>query len=1445
MIPRSVAASSIEPLEGRIAPALLVNGANLLGGAGNPATGETSVGDNAVTLVKVLSGQALVWFDNGRIESISFGPNTNLEIHGDILGDVVGNLRADGTLADSDGNPANGEDGSMLLANNLTGLKTIPLAIQKGSLGNIITGGSIAGLSINGEMMGAYAGDGVFRAESVLLDAGHVTSSVGSLDINPVASGIQTTFDFTRAGSTFLAGASIRTAKIAQAPALQMFAGSGNPTGAVLTGAGPAGGGISSITIDNAFVPAGSPTDTPSYWLIAGDGAGGKTGGLGGSIDHIIEKASFGPVLMMAGAGGAGTGGAGGAGGSISFLDVQSNSAHYIVTAGKGGDGAPAGDGGKLLFNNFSNRTPVSGIITAADFTGDGIDDILVVDAATGQMIINTQDDFDPGNGTPDPTNGQFRQLVQFHDQSANPVVLINPVGVSPSDATVMDVNGDGNLDIVVAYRGSGALGVYLNQGEGVFYDPALGTSGDYAAVALGLSFAPTKIASDGPNGSVIAMAETRDGKGLMHYGILGGASVDDLTLDVSTSANEFSQLVADIAYTHGEFVTAFTSGVISKLQPAGLDAKKPFIVTNTSVSITGGISDLEIDSTGNRLLALSETGHTLNVFDTSGSSLVPVSTIPLAATADPLVAHFVHDTDSATQDDITVLSLLPAGSVFTTYAQTPDSDPATIDPFVSSATLNSPKTFKNFIPVYGPAGLIGDAALAGSMNSFAFTPDLVTTTDFPLPFASKIIEAFAGDGGTGLNIGKTIGKGGAGGAITGINADANEIKLHAGNGGASGSGPAGAGGSVTNVASFVTASGATIVPMLTADVTLQIDAGNGGTPGGPAAKTATGGAGGSLVGLSIVLDSGDITLTTGKGGDGNGGAGGAGGSFNAVRTLGHDGSLTLSTGAGGRALSGAVAGGAGGSIINFSHELALDPDIELLEKSYSVTISTGAGGTSAGGTGGAGGSLTGVTLKLDGADRTYDDPSTNPPLVDALKDSTVRVSVNAGAGGQGTIGGAGGTIRDFSHTSVFDQLSRQGSIILNYVVMNMTAGAGGVGTAGIGGAGGSIILTRAISGVTYFDPDANDPQDPANRAAFVATAGVGGNGSTKGGIGGSITGLKLQNAAFADGSSITTTHLESAIVTAGNGGNGGASDGGAGGAVTGAMIGTQAHASLSGGFLEGGFLAVAGGGGGNGGTAGKGGAGGAVTTSTFGVVNSVTNLGMAITAGDGGAGTNGGGVGGALSTLQISTPQSTNGISAILQSGDGGASNSNKGPGGKGGDISAVTQGKDINSSINLIQAGNGGNNPLGTAGAGGNITGIKTVGFIGRPSDGVNRLGVFDQIGSGPGAIEIPQGLFAGRGGDGIVDGVNGSVSNVTARQIAAIAAAVDSNGLFAAASKISSIKAALIGFDEDGDTVFDSSVPGSPKPSVSKAIDGFIFGASISGVATLPPAGFIFAP
>ena len=229
--PTFTSSCHFEPLEARIAPALLVNGANLLG-SGSPTTGETSIGGDEVTLVKVLSGQALVWFQDGEITSISVGANTNLEITGDITGAIIGNLMPNGRLSDSDNNPANGEDGAVLLPNNLTGLKTFPLSSQDGDVPAIITGGSVANVSINGknggiyersngetfnidgENGGIYAGDGVFHAQSQLNFGGSIFVPV-FFDFNPVELGVQAFFEISLGNSPdILPGASVKNVTV-------------------------------------------------------------------------------------------------------------------------------------------------------------------------------------------------------------------------------------------------------------------------------------------------------------------------------------------------------------------------------------------------------------------------------------------------------------------------------------------------------------------------------------------------------------------------------------------------------------------------------------------------------------------------------------------------------------------------------------------------------------------------------------------------------------------------------------------------------------------------------------------------------------------------------------------------------------------------------------------------------------------------------------------------------------------------------------------------------------------------------------------------------------------------------------------------------------------------------------------------------------------------------
>ena len=93
------------------------------------------------------------------------------------------------------------------------------------------------------------------------------------------------------------------------------------------------------------------------------------------------------------------------------------------------------------------------------------------------------------------------------------------------------------------------------------------------------------------------------------------------------------------------------------------------------------------------------------------------------------------------------------------------------------------------------------------------------------------------------------------------------------------------------------------------------------------------------------------------------------------------------------------------------------------------------------------------------------------------------------------------------------------------------------------------------------------------------------------------------------------------------------------------------------------------------------------------------------------------------------------------------------------------------------------------------------------------------------------MPQGIFAGRG-----EGGNGLVKNVTARQIAAIGAAPDANGLFAPAASVSKITADLIGYETTRDNVFQSSDGGSSSPENVQPIDGFIIANAVSDIMTV---------
>jgi hypothetical protein len=1474
----------IEPLEQRIAPALLVTGANLLtAGSGSGSYGVGALGGNTVTRVQVTSGDAIVWYDHGSITAISVGPNTALSVWGDV-GSVVANLTSSGKLSDSDNNPANGLDGDVLLPNNILGITTHPLSSELGSIGNIITGGSVSGLNISGNLNGVYAGIGAFYTgnanpllDSNVLVAGHVLASTG-VDTNPIAPGVQNGFSFSSSNAkTVESGASITNVIVGGADQMQLFAGDG--FSGIGNAAGQPGGAVSNITIKNAFINTGANSSTPSYFIKSGAGGSGIRGGAGGNITSINEANSTGVVDIIASQGGNGSTQAGGVGGSIKGLEMQSVSSAYTIHAGKGGQGSPGGAGGSVTGVNFGGNQLSNGIIVAAPFTGGPYDDILLIDSLSGSMVI--EQNTGPGTG--------FTPVVQ--DNVTN-LDTIAPVGSQAVAAVVYTDTKTGLPDIVVAYKGSESLGVYVNQGGGIFYTQNFSsntyTGDSLDGTAFPLPFAPEVLTvgnfiSGEPNSVPQDLAVLMNSGGQTSLTVLSGNGLGAFaqvpTLVNGLPANPVSLItVADVhGGTFDDLYAGFQDGEIQGLLSTGSNSAAPFNLASTVSDVSGGLLNLDYNTQTGLILALNGTGNAITTYLPSyGGGLTGIATLSLTGLPGVgLVAHFVPETQTAAEP-IEVLTSVSSGSRLDTWSPQGST-------FVLSSSVSSSESLKNFVPVIEGTSS-GIVAVGGSLEHFAFSQGGGSFFDVSLPFSGKKVNIGAGDGGAGVNTVSNIAAGGAGGSIIGMSVYAGDITLTAGNGGASENAPAGAGGTIVESPTLLTITGESIPTIIDADFVLTVTTGYGGAASG-IAHSAIGGAGGSTQGLDLVLQQGDILITAGYGGTGGGGAGGAGGSITAIKALDNGGDLIVAAGYGGASAGAVGNGGAGGSITNFNYSLALsNPGTEV---AYNVDLTAGYGGSSASATGGAGGSLNELKLSLETPFESVNNADAIPSSSHADVDSTLRVNLTAGYGGAGAIGGAGGLVRNSTATAVYEQVvtivgttaaDTQIFYEINPVAATITAGYGGAGSVGAGGAGGAVASLNLL-GISHFDPDGADAQ--AGGTALVITSGYGGAGATKGGVGGMISAINSENAQFVEAGSgtgttsattsvtsynLTGTQLTSASVTSGYGGAGGTGAGGAGGSISNLSIGVAGFAQNS--YLEssalpatGGQLTISSGYGGAGGAAGKGGAAGSITNSTVGDVDAFEIYGLLLQGGVGGAGGLGGGTGGGVTNIQLNSPQNpTPGsgaaydvMSTIILGGDGGAATGSSSTGGVGGSISGITEAKDVNTAINLIQAGNGGG-AVAAGGLGGSVTGVNTVGLIGEASDNSGHtFGVFETRADSAYfntlfPAGVPEGVFAGRGGTGTTAGLAGSVSSIHAAQIAAIGAASDSNGIFAAAQKIANITAESIGYDQNSNGLYDnSSGTNMNSPATDKPIDGFMFSVTAAtGVVVEDPtllANFTF--
>jgi len=411
---------------------------------------------------------------------------------------------------------------------------------------------------------------------------------------------------------------------------------------------------------------------------------------------------------------------------------------------------------------------------------------------------------------------------------------------------------------------------------------------------------------------------------------------------------------------------------------------------------------------------------------------------------------------------------------------------------------------------------------------------------------------------------------------------------------------------------------------------------------------------------------------------------------------------VTVLAGDGGSAGTGS--GGLGGSITGLNVD------------SGSTEVRAGDGGVSSSGAGGNGGSFDNT--------KTFKTPG-NVTVVPGLSSSAdLVVAAGNGANATGTTaaakGGNGGFLKSL--------------LVLNSTDLTVTAGNGGSSHGGAAGNGGLMDVVTVRNG-----------------GDVSLTAGAGGVGYTSksaaGGNGGSLSKIAI-------GTTTGSLISGNVFLTAGEGGISFFAKGGNGGSVS-----TLSAANFS--DASGTFLVTAG----NGGTTLSsvasivGGLGGSVSGVTCNDVASTIGL----VAGAGGSASAGAaGNGGSVSKVV-----STDGGVLSAGAGDGGQATGvgSKGRGGNGGSVSGITA-EMTSSGYSNIHAGSGGNSVGGAGGVGGAVSAVS---LTLNPSDnggGDETLGVMVRTGSGGnGASGGAGGLLSGFQARGVYDEASGVQTAVNA--------------------------------------------------------------------------------